>query len=662
MGLARSLGLALVLYALAATAVALPLHDAAREGNVALVEQLLAQGVDVNVVDETRNTALHHAVAEAQIDVVNALLKRHSKLDINARNNAGETPLHLAGAKGRQKIAALLIDHGAEINALDRREYTPLCAAAFEGRPDTIKVLLAKGADVKGVPNDYDGEYMSLPVMCALQGGKLPIVTLLLEKGAKLGPLALDHAVQRGDIDTLRFLLEKGASPDGNSMAGAVAGGNRDIINLLFDRGGVVDYQALAYRYDGQQNGIDWDLLKYVLDKDRDGRRRAGPLLVHAVMYGARERIQTLLGLGININGQDLYGNTALHRAAENGEVDLCRLLLDKGADINARTERGNTPLHKTVVAGHAEVVQLLVARGADVNARNEINVTPLHMAAARNQGEFVGLFLRKGAKISLRNANDETAGQVALRYDHPELARVLGVIPPPAQAPASPAPAVQAAPPPRSAAPQQDPATARITMTYSGSAALFPAHADPAWRGATASSSGIDIKAPQQAENGAVVPFTVTISPELRAGDQLAVLVDDQVACTVQSRGSAAFSGFGGRLRMLKSGQVRALVTRRDRTQTAATAHIAINVPATIPDKAAPGRDAKVRTRQDQLLILFNNAMARDSYIKHIRVRLSEGDVEVATTPWVSRDPLIMFNTLNPLDGAVVTYSVHQP
>lgn len=656
MGFGRSLGLALVLYALAGTTVyAQPIHDAAREGNAVLVEQLLARGVDVNVQDETRNTALHHAVAEAQLDVVNVLLK-HAKLDINARNNAGETPLHLAGSKGRQKIAALLIDHGAEINAVDNRQYTPLCAAAFEGRPETIKVLLAKGADVQGIPDDYEGDYMSLPAMCALQGGKLSVVTLLLEKGAKLGPLALEPAVQRGDLDTLRFLLEKGVSPDGNIMAAAVAGGNRGVIDLLFDKGGVVDYQALAYRYDGQQGAIDWDLLKYVLDKDRDGRRRAGALVVHAVMNGAREQVETLLGMGININGQDLYGNTPLHRAAENGDLDLCRLLLAKGADINARTERGNTPLHKTVVSGHAEVVKLLVERGADVNARNEINVTPLHMAAARNQGEFVGLFLRKGAKISLRNANDETAGQVALRYDHPELARVLGVIPPPvAPPPASTAPPAQPAPP-------QEAKVPRITTAFSGTAALFPPHPKPVWRTNLPSSSGLTIKVPQQVENGEFVPFAVTITPELRTGDQLAVLVEDQVACTIQPQGNAALSAFSARLRMLKSGQVGALVTRRDKTQTATTARIAVTVPATIPDRAAPGDDTKVRTRQDQLLVLFNNPMARDSYIKNIQVRLTEGTVEVATTPWVSKNPLIMINMLNPLDGAVVTSSVYQP
>ena len=275
MAFARSLGLALVLYLCTCTLVlALPLQDAAKAGNVALVEQLLAQGVDVNARDESGNTALHVAVAEAQLDVVNVLVIQSRNLDINARNNASETPLIVAAAKGRQKIAALLIDHGAEINAWDRREYTALCAAAFEGRPETVKVLLAKGADIKGLPDDY-GNVVSDPVMCALRGGKLSMVTLLLGKGAKLGPRVLEPAILSNDMDTLKFLFARGAKPDGRSMAVAVASGNRDIINLLFDQGGVVDYQLLGNGPVKKDGSMDWNLLKDVLDKDRDGRRRA---------------------------------------------------------------------------------------------------------------------------------------------------------------------------------------------------------------------------------------------------------------------------------------------------------------------------------------------------------------------------------------------------
>ncbi len=44
----------------------------------------------------------------------------------------------------------------------------------------------------------------------------------------------------------------------------------------------------------------------------------------------------------------DLTGNTSLHIAVTNGELDLARLLLENGADANARHLFGTTPLGLT--------------------------------------------------------------------------------------------------------------------------------------------------------------------------------------------------------------------------------------------------------------------------------------------------------------------------
>ena len=57
-------------------------------------------------------------------------------------------------------------------------------------------------------------------------------------------------------------------------------------------------------------------------------------------------------------------GWTLLHRAAETGQSDICRLLLQRGADVNARTTRGwHTPLHLSLSSGYLETSLLLVSR-----------------------------------------------------------------------------------------------------------------------------------------------------------------------------------------------------------------------------------------------------------------------------------------------------------
>ena len=70
--------------------------------------------------------------------------------NVNAKGNFGYTPLHKAAREGRQDIAELLIDKGAEINARNNEGETPLDAALEKYHQDLAAMLMAHGAK-KGV-------------------------------------------------------------------------------------------------------------------------------------------------------------------------------------------------------------------------------------------------------------------------------------------------------------------------------------------------------------------------------------------------------------------------------------------------------------------------------------------------------------------------------
>lgn len=72
---------------------------------------------------------------------------------------------------------------------------------------------------------------------------------------------------------------------------------------------------------------------------------------------GDQKRVQSLLDKSNNpkelVNSLDNSGYTALHYAARNGHLNICKLLLDHGAYINAQTRSGKaTPLHKAACSG----------------------------------------------------------------------------------------------------------------------------------------------------------------------------------------------------------------------------------------------------------------------------------------------------------------------
>ena len=58
--------------------------------------------------------------------------------------------------------------------------------------------------------------------------------------------------------------------------------------------------------------------------------------------YGEKinmDMLKLLLDAGVNVNAMDNLHETALYKAAENGDIDAVRLLLDYGADVNLGRE-----------------------------------------------------------------------------------------------------------------------------------------------------------------------------------------------------------------------------------------------------------------------------------------------------------------------------------
>jgi ankyrin repeat protein len=144
---------------------------------------------------------------------------------------AGDTPLHMAAAAFRRRVAALLVAHGADCRAKNRRGAEPLHYAADTNRWDpsaqaeTIEYLISVGA----APPAIDRSGVS-PLHRAVRTRSLPAVRALVMGGAdsrrpnKAGSTPLHLAVQttgRGGSGSdhareqqtaiVRFLLECGA-------------------------------------------------------------------------------------------------------------------------------------------------------------------------------------------------------------------------------------------------------------------------------------------------------------------------------------------------------------------------------------------------------------------------------------------------------------------
>ena len=85
--------------------------------------------------------------------------------------------------------------------------------------------------------------------------------------------------------------------------------------------------------------------------------------------------------VGVNVNIHNQYGETALHWASKEGNLDVIIMLLDAGANVDICDGDGNSPLHWASEYGHVDVMKLLLSRGASLFTVNSDGHTPHQLA-----------------------------------------------------------------------------------------------------------------------------------------------------------------------------------------------------------------------------------------------------------------------------------------
>ena len=131
-------------------------------------------------------------------------------------------------------------------------------------------------------------------------------------------------------------------------------------------------------------------------------------------------------GLGRDTSVTAAPGDTALHRAARDGNLVLLRSLLRGGADPNVQDAAGRSPLLEAVAAERIEVVRLLLTAGANANAVSSAGRTPLIQAAERGRLDTALLLIAAGADLNVSQRGSGTALETAERAGHSELAAML--------------------------------------------------------------------------------------------------------------------------------------------------------------------------------------------------------------------------------------------
>ena len=166
---------------------------------------------------EIKNYQGLHAAARHG-DIATILELASSGADLEARDTAGRTPLHLAAFASREEAVQALAQAGAKLNALEHQAYNIVTIAAVANNLEILDLALSLGGNPGNITSPYDGTAL----IAAAHLGHHEIVLRLIDGGApldhvnNLGWTALMEAIVLGNggpnhIETVRLLVSAGA-------------------------------------------------------------------------------------------------------------------------------------------------------------------------------------------------------------------------------------------------------------------------------------------------------------------------------------------------------------------------------------------------------------------------------------------------------------------
>ncbi len=156
------------------------------------------------------------------------------------------------------------------------------------------------------------------------------------------------HAGLRRRLDAVRYLIDHGAdlaAHDGDAIHyAAEVPDNKEVVSLLVGYGGLDAHTKPA----------------------SDTARQ----FIYAVFLANAARVDTMLRAN-PVLARERYarGDTALHHAARNGDLEIVKRLVGHGADVNATSDNEHFPLYCAAGHGHAETTRFLLEGGADPKA-----------------------------------------------------------------------------------------------------------------------------------------------------------------------------------------------------------------------------------------------------------------------------------------------------
>ncbi|KAF9772111.1 hypothetical protein IL306_010228 [Fusarium sp. DS 682] len=446
-----------------------PLHLAIKYRDMFITNRLMKLGGNPGINAAKDQSPLMFACSCGRLDIVDSML-RENKLIANDKDKHGKTALHYAilseicDDPNRDEIIKSLVKVMKSVDVEDQKGCTPLHLASQNRKASVVSSLLASGAsprvqDSQGNnPLHYAVQSWYDTTETSTTSGE-EIAESLIKKAPNCkidqnedGYTPLFLAVRTDKTKAALLLLMNGADPQSKSENqhhtpltwASLAGGPLEFISKVVE---------LANQPDSK------------IDINQGDSRYDEPPLAWACEYNNTVIVKSLLmvkSLDINKQAIAYNGYTALHIALEEQDIDIVRLLLDdtritlgltiiinngfslleyalENADEDCLREllfHHHTKSAMLSLSGWERIVQkyasmineLKIWDEWDDAITDEANSVqfPVHKLAAAGRIEKIESLRDSGSILNGLDEDNWTPADVARRYHHKELERIL--------------------------------------------------------------------------------------------------------------------------------------------------------------------------------------------------------------------------------------------
>ena len=377
-------------------------------------------------------TSLMLAAYHGNTENVLTILKENQQC-IMSRNIFGQTALHYAIDNGQINVIDALVAYDANLDEVDSNGQTLLHKCAQHGSVAKVETCLTIGMHINVA---WNGD---TALTIAAQRGYLEIVKLLVEGRSDTlirnnqGLNATDCAFCNNHEEVQSFLLNKEIMPIDkflkHKMMDECSTGNVESVRHLVDDYGeaIVNFREECFNYASPLHmackkghlALAQLLIQNKANINNHNSNSATPL-ISSVRCRQMHIVEWLIAQGVRMNDRNYENTSALHGAIFTGSLHIVKLMVENGSLLNLHLTNSYTAVHIAVQEQHLDILEYLLHKGAVPDVTLTDGATPLINAVIYKNMTLVECLIKYGACVNKYDHGINTFGSsdyMLIRY-----------------------------------------------------------------------------------------------------------------------------------------------------------------------------------------------------------------------------------------------------